>query len=194
MVFACLLMHRDFSNAYVAKLIIEKDRMITENSNRAHGHGNLNLATFEPFPKNPAISKIFREIGLADELGSGMRNTYKYTKLYSDMEPEFREGDIFRTIIPLKESATATVGVHYYLDAQVSTQVSTQVKLSVDKLSALLEFCSSPRSRKEMQDFCNIKTSEYFRKCIIRPMLAQNLIQQTIPDKPNSKNQKYIKV
>ena len=87
--------------------------MITENSNRAHGHGNLNLATFEPFPKNPAISKIFREIGLADELGSGMRNTYKYTKLYSDMEPEFREGDIFRTIIPLKESATATVGVDY---------------------------------------------------------------------------------
>ncbi len=190
MVFACLLMHRDFSNAYVAKLIIEKDRMITENSNRAHGHGNLNLATFEPFPKNPAISKIFREIGLADELGSGMRNTYKYTKLYSDMEPEFREGDIFRTIIPLKESATATVSVDYYLDAQVSTQV----KLSVDKLSALLEFCSSPRSRKEMQDFCNIKTSEYFRKCIIRPMLDQNLIQQTIPDKPNSKNQKYIKV
>ena len=50
-----LLMHRDFSNAYVAKLIIEKDRMITENSNRAHGHGNLNLATFEPFPKNPSL-------------------------------------------------------------------------------------------------------------------------------------------
>ena len=97
-------------------------------------------------------------------------------------------------MISFVRSATATVGVDYYLDAQVSTQVSTQVKLSVDKLSALLEFCSSPRSRKEMQDFCNIKTSEYFRKCIIRPMLAQNLIQQTIPDKPNSKNQKYIKV
>jgi len=26
---------------------------------------------------------VFREIGLADELGSGMRNTYKYTQLYS---------------------------------------------------------------------------------------------------------------
>ena len=49
------------------------------NSNRAHGFGELNIATFEPFPKNPPISKVFREIGLADELGSGMRNTYKYT-------------------------------------------------------------------------------------------------------------------
>ena len=45
--------------------------------------GALDLQKFEPFPKNPAISKVFREIGLADELGSGMRNTYKYTQLYS---------------------------------------------------------------------------------------------------------------
>lgn len=78
-----LLAHRDFSNAYVAKMVIEKDRIYTENSNRSHGFGTLNLSTFEPFPKNPPISKVFREIGLADELGSGMRNTYKYTKLYS---------------------------------------------------------------------------------------------------------------
>lgn len=39
--------------------------------------------------KNPSISKVFREIGLADELGSGMRNTYKYTQLYSGENPIF---------------------------------------------------------------------------------------------------------
>ena len=44
---------------------------------------------------------MFWEIGLADELGSGMRNTYKYTKLYSGGTPEFIEGDVFRTVIPL---------------------------------------------------------------------------------------------
>ena len=43
-----------------------------------------NLKKFEPFPKNLTIAKVFREIGLADELGSGMRNTYKYTQLYSE--------------------------------------------------------------------------------------------------------------
>ena len=61
--------------------------MYTENANRAHGHGMLELSSFQPFPKNPAISKIFRETSLADELGSGMRNTYKYTKLYSGGMP-----------------------------------------------------------------------------------------------------------
>ena len=82
-------------------MVIEKERIFTENSNRAHGFGNLNLATFEPFPKNPTISKVCREIGFADELGSGMRNTYKYTRLYSGAEPQFVKGDIFRTISPL---------------------------------------------------------------------------------------------
>ena len=54
--------------------------------------------------------RILREIGLADELGSGMRNTYKYTQLYSGQNPLFEEGDIFRTIIPLKKIATQKVG------------------------------------------------------------------------------------
>ena len=105
-----LLAHRDFSSGYVAKLVIEKNRIYTENANLSHGHGALSLATFEPFPKNPPISKVFREIRLADELGSVMRNTYKYTKMYSGGEPQFVEGDVFRITIPLSEVATATVG------------------------------------------------------------------------------------
>lgn len=59
-----LLAHRDFSNAYVAKMIIEKEQIYTENANISHGFGNLELTTFAPFPKNPAISKVFHEIGL----------------------------------------------------------------------------------------------------------------------------------
>ena len=54
--------------------------------------------------------EIQKETGLADELGSGMRNTYKYTRLYSGQNPVFEEGDIFRTIIPLKKIATQKVG------------------------------------------------------------------------------------
>ena len=92
------LAHRDYSNPYVAQFLIEKDSIVVKNGNRAHGMGVLNIHTFEPFSKNPAISKVFREIGYADELGSGMRNSYKYTRLYSGGEPEFIEGDVERDI------------------------------------------------------------------------------------------------
>ena len=55
-----LLMHRDFSSGYVAKLVIENEHLYTENGNLSHGHGVLNIASFEPFSKNPPISKVFR--------------------------------------------------------------------------------------------------------------------------------------
>ena len=39
-----------------------------------------------------------------------MRNTYKYTQLYSGENPLFEEVDIFRTTILLKKIATQKVG------------------------------------------------------------------------------------
>ena len=102
--------HRDYSNAYTAQFVIEKDRDFTKNSNLPHGHGELQLNKFEPFPKNPPISKVFREIGYADELGSGMRNTNKYTKLYSGETPIFAEGNIFEIVIPMGNVAKLQVG------------------------------------------------------------------------------------
>lgn len=109
-IFSNLLAHRDYSSACVAKFVIEKQSMYTENANRAYGHGMLELSSFQPFPKNPAISKMFRETSLADELGSGMRNTYKYTKLYSGGTPEFIEGNVFKTMIPLTAVSVGKVG------------------------------------------------------------------------------------
>ncbi len=105
-----ILAHRDYSNAYTAQFVIEKDRMFTRNSNLPHGHGELQLNKFEPFPKNPPISKVFREIGYADELESGMRNTNKYTKLYSGGTPIFIEDNIFEIIIPMERAAQMQVG------------------------------------------------------------------------------------
>ena len=65
------LAHRDYSSGFPAKLIIDAEKIMVENSNLAHGMGELDLDKFQPYPKNPTISKVFREIGLADELGSG---------------------------------------------------------------------------------------------------------------------------
>lgn len=105
-----ILAHRDYANAYTAQFVIERDKMYTKNSNLPHGHGELELNKFEPFPKNPPISKVFREIGYADELGSGMRNTNKYTKLYSGGVPKFVEENIFEIIIPIENVPELQVG------------------------------------------------------------------------------------
>ena len=56
------LAHRDYSSGFPAKMIIDDEKIIIENSNLSHGMGILDLQKFEPFPKNPSISKVFREI------------------------------------------------------------------------------------------------------------------------------------
>ena len=199
------LAHRDYSSGYIAKFIIEKDKLTIENGNRAHGIGALNIKSFEPFAKNPAISKVFREIGYADELGSGMRNSYKYTRMYSDAEPEFIEGDVFKIVIPLSVGAMTKVGPQNIPNAggevggEVSGEVSGEVlladgiKLDTQKVTAVLQYCREPRSRTEMQLFCGIKSQDYFRRSILMPLLDSGLLKRTIPDKPKSSNQKYVK-
>ena len=96
-----LLAHREYSKSFNAKLIIERERIYTENWNRSNEYGRIDPENFTPQSKNPIIAKFFMNIGRADQLGSGIRNLYKYTKLYSGGEPELIEGDIFKTIIPL---------------------------------------------------------------------------------------------
>ena len=199
------LAHRDYSSGYIAKFIIEKDKLTIENGNRAHGIGALDIKSFEPFAKNPAISKVFREIGYADELGSGMRNSYKYTRMYSEAEPEFIEGDVFKIVIPLSVGAMTKVGPQNIPNAggevggEVSGEVSGEVlladgiKLDTQKVTAVLQYCREPRSRTEMQLFCGIKSQDYFRRSILMPLLDSGLLKRTIPDKPKSSNQKYVK-
>lgn len=98
-----ILVHRDFSNPFPAKIIIEKDKIITENWNKTQHMGRIDLENFTPYPKNPIIAKFFVNIGYADSLGSGVRNLYKYSKIYSNSEPLIQENDIFRTTVFLDE-------------------------------------------------------------------------------------------
>lgn len=95
------LIHRELTSSFIAKFVIEKDRMYVENANRASGEGFITPENLEPNPKNPIIASFFRNIGYSDQLGSGVRKLFKYTKFYSGQEPELIEGDIFRIMIPL---------------------------------------------------------------------------------------------
>ncbi len=81
---------------------------------------------------------------------------------------------------------------------QVTPQVTSQVtpQDTFDQNSNyeinILNFCITSKTGKEIQSFINIADRKYFRTKILNPMLKKGLIEYTIPDKPKSKNQKYI--
>jgi ATP-dependent DNA helicase RecG len=97
-----ILVHREFTSAYPAKIIIERDRIITENWSLPKKPGRIDPNSFTPYPKNPHLARFFINIGrAADIIGSGVKNLYKFTKIYSGGEPELVEGDVFRTMVPI---------------------------------------------------------------------------------------------
>ncbi len=77
------LIHREMTSSYIAKFVIEKDKMYVENANRTVKYGAMTPMNFEPNPKNPIIAAFFRNIGISDQLGSGVRNLFKYSRYYS---------------------------------------------------------------------------------------------------------------
>lgn len=107
--------------------------------------------------------------------------------MYSGGEPVFTEADVFTTVIPLSEAATATVGPTVQTTPQVAVQDLEQ------KLEKLIEFCSIPRSRREMMDHMGLTDSKSFRKRYLNTLIEAGKIEMTIPNKPNSPNQKYRK-
>ena len=172
-----LLIHREFLHPYPAKFIIETNRLFTENSNKPHGQGLIDPANFSPFPKNPVIARFFKEIGRADELGSGVRNLFKYCQHYSGGgSPKLIEEDIFKCIVPL------------------TPQVTPQVTPQDERVLSIIDFCQIPRSREEIQNHIKIKDREYFRRYILQPLLKQEILKATIPDKPSSSKQKYYSI
>ena len=64
-----ILMHREFTSSYAAKMVIQKERMYTENANRALGEGFITPNNLEPNPKNPIIASFFRNVRRADKIG-----------------------------------------------------------------------------------------------------------------------------
>lgn len=95
---------------YTAMFVIERDKMTVSNANRAEKSGEIEPDDFQPNPKNPIIASFFRNIGFADQLGSGVRNLYKYVRRYSGQDPQLIDGDIFKIIVPLDDE--------YSFDAQ----------------------------------------------------------------------------
>lgn len=60
-------------------------------------------------------------------------------------------------------------------------------------MQMIVELCVTPHSRDELMQQCGLVNKSNFVKSYIKPLIEEKKIKMTIPDKPSSKNQKYIK-
>lgn len=155
------LIHREYTSSYQAKFVIEKEKFYVENANRAMQEARLTSSDIEPNPKNPIIASFFRNIGYADQLGSGVRNLYKYCKIYTGFDPEFVEGDVFRITVPLEQPSV----LKDEDDTTQSTQ-STHLTTQSDAYSKIVNLIRNDKTitQKEISNRLNINinTIKYY--------------------------------
>ena len=78
-----------------------------------------------------------------------------------------------------------------------TNQVTHQVSASKHRLTKvqkdIVNFCSIPRSAKEILDRLNLSNQTFNRKRYIQPLVEMGVLEMTIPENPNDRNQKYRK-
>jgi ATP-dependent DNA helicase RecG len=171
-----IICHREYTSPAPATMTIYTDRVEFRNPNVPHYRGRIDPLHFTPFPKNPTICRFMSQMGRYEELGSGVRNVTRYHPLYAPgaPAPTFLEEDMFTTIVPLAPSG-----------AMSTPQVTPQV-------TRLIAALKNPMARSELQRALGLLDREHFRKDYLVPALEAGFVEMSLPDKPNSRLQKYL--
>ena len=124
---------------------------------------------------------------------------FEYIPIESQVE-KFQE-DYYDAIARCHVEGESTFFIEFMLSQidkildELSVQISDdyqQIPESVQKLLAVMEYDISYTGNALMEKL-GLKSREGFRRNYLRPAMEMHLIHMTIPNKPNSRNQRYIK-
>ncbi len=113
---------------------------------------------------------------LVESLGSGIP---RILRAYGEDCFEFTDNFI-RIILP--------ISTHDHASDHVNDHASDHASVQVEKLVTAL---TGEMGRSELQELLSIKNRDYFRTDYLNSAISNGYIELTIPDKPNSQNQKY---
>ena len=172
-------MHNDYSSGIPPVFEIFSDRFtITSYGGLPQEITKEDFFNAVSAPRNKELMRVFKDVDLVEQLGSGMERIMSiYDKSIFEFLPNF-------------------LRINFYFDKEVMEYlgVAEQEKSNKkkNKINAILEFCEVPKSGREIMEYIGIKHRPTFIYNYLKPLLYEGKLQMTIPDKPKSRNQKYI--
>lgn len=168
------LVHRDYSihtENVPVRIEMYRDRMEIINSGGLYGKISIDpLGKVRPETRNAALANMLELLNITENRYSGiptMRNEFAKAGLpapiFSAVHGEFK--------VIMKNGL--------YSDEEPADE-------------SVVGFCSTPRTRAEIVDFIG-KSKNYVMSKIVKPLVQGGKLRMTIPDKPKSPNQRFVK-
>ncbi len=172
------LIHRDYSilteNTPIT-IEMYRDRIEITSKGGLYGGGSVRmLGKGRPETRNSALINILELLSVTENRYSGIPTIQRQMEEADlpDAQFEVRRGE-FRVTI------------------RNGCGVPGEEIDKTDIFSAVVLFCSVPRSRAELTAFCG-KSRYHTMSAIVQPLIDQGRIRMTIPEKPKSSNQRYV--
>lgn len=182
------LVHADYSDRASIKVTKSSKGFYFRNPGTMRVPAKIALEGGVSDCRNQTLHKLFLLLGLGERAGSGLPKIKQgwtdkghSLKLYDTNMP------FNQTIIELNWFVPEGAQLEPH-KIQVTGQVTGQV---TSEILDLIICCDGELSRKELMEKMQLKSRENFEKRYLKPALSLELIEWTIPGKPNSRLQKY---
>lgn len=171
------LVHRDYSihtEGMPVQLIVFSDRLEVRNPGGLYGRLSIDmLGNAQPDTRNPVLANALEVMQVTENRYSGIPTIRREMKSANHPEPEF----------------TAIHG-----EFRVCLRNAVISAADDKKTTEILEFCRTPRSKKELAEFLEIKSVTYGIKRYVEPLVENGLLALSEPKNPGSRSQKYYTV
>ena len=172
------LIHRDYSlytEGTPVQLDFFSDRVEVHSPGCLYGRAPIEqLGHSRPDLRNPALAVMAETLTDSENRYSGIPTIRREMEAYGLPTPVF-ENRRDEFVVTLYNTPVATD----------TTTSSTNIA------DTLLDFCKTPRSRKEIADFLKLKTTSYAMQRYVTPLLESGKLKMTNPEHPGSRSQKY---
>ena len=168
------LVHRDYSihtENVPIRIEMYRDRMEITNSGGLYGKLTIDaLGKVRPETRNAVLANILELLKITENRYSGIPT----------MRQEFTNAALPAPVFEVVHGEfKVTMRNGYYSEA---------IPIS----EAIVEFCSVPRSRAELIAFAG-KSRTYTMAQIVQPLVDEGKLKLTLPEKPKSSNQRFVK-
>ncbi len=168
------LVHRDYSvhtENVPIRIEMYRDRMEIINSGGLYGQISVDaLGKVRPETRNAALANMLELLKVTENRYSGIPTM-------------------------LREFANAGLPAPTFSAVHGEFRVVMKNGLFAETMpvpDSLVEFCSTPRTRSEIVSFVG-KSKNYVMSQIVNPLVENGKLKMTIPNKPKSPNQKFVK-